>query len=83
MNAKYIVIGHDAPIGETLYIFPEYMNHTGVADLVRSGIYPVISAGFITLRDGEFYCHGESISLGLKSRPDEDGVLANLMFGRK
>ena len=82
MNAKYIVVNHGDPRGDTLYIMPEYIEHRRMAQGVCDCENHPVSAGFITLRDGEFYCHGESISLGLKSRPDEDGVLANLMFGR-
>ena len=80
MTTKYIVIDYPEK-GEAIIIFPEMLVHRHVArDNAHMGC-KTISAGFVTLRDGEFICHGKSESLGIKSRP-EDADLVNRMFGR-
>lgn len=81
MNAKYIVIEFSTAMPEAILIFPEEIPHKDFADgLAHSR--RIISAGFVLLRDDEFICHGESISLGIKSRLGADTILANMMFGR-
>ena len=80
MNPKYVVIEYPEK-GECIIIFPDMLVHK---DIGRNNAHmgcKIISAGFVTLRDGEIICHGESESLKLKSRP-EDTDLANRMFGR-
>ena len=80
-TAKYVVIKYPVPVGETSYVFPEFINHAVFA----RGIAPerdIVSAGFIEQRcDCSFHCSGRSESLGLDARPD-DTMLANIMFGR-
>ena len=89
MNAKYVVIDHGGLMGETVYIFPQTITHRAVAETLSEGdlssggdLFRIVSAGFVTLRDNEFYAHGESVSLGLQARPEEDGKLINEMFRR-
>jgi len=77
MKTKYIVIKHPKYPIDTLIMFPEYIPHN---DYDVHG--QIISAGFVLINNGEFICHGESISLGVKSRPAEDSALANKMFRR-
>jgi len=81
MNAKYVVLKYTPYDEETIFIFPDYVVHGDfVKDLCSNPI--IISAGFVALRDNELFCHGDSISLGARSRPAEDGELANRLFGR-
>ena len=84
MKAKYICVDAGVIVGEVIFIFPETVNH---AEIARSLIVTrlaknIISAGFVTLHNNELFCHGESISLKLKSRPVEDNKIANRMFGK-
>lgn len=82
MNAKYIVIEYSDLTPEAILIFPREIGHKEfAASLAHSR--RIISSGFIKLKGGEFVCHGESISLELKSRLGEDSALANQMFGRE
>ena len=81
MNAKYIVIEFSIAMPEAILIFPEDIPHRDFANGLGHS-RRIISAGFILLRNGEFICHDQSISLGIKSRPAQDSVLANMMFGR-
>ena len=80
MKTKYIVVKHPKYATDTIIMFPEYIPHQDFyQDYDVHG--EIISAGFVLIRDGEFICHDESISLNVKSRP-EDSTLANDMFGR-
>lgn len=65
---KYIV---DAIGG--FAIFPGYVDHNTVGNLMfkPSGI-PAVGAGFISIFDSEVQCFGESISMRIKSRGEED-----------
>lgn len=66
---KYIIIGYALPV-----IFQRGLNHRAVA-----GIMSATSAGFVDLSavDGRIKanCHGESISLGLKSDPADAEII--------
>ena len=79
MNAKYVVVNYPM-VGETMFIFPDYVKHKNFSMDIG---HTVVSAGFVTLRDGELYCYGESVGLHIQARPEEDGILANMMFRRK
>lgn len=64
---KYIV---DAIGG--FAIFPPYVNHDTVGALMSKAGIPPVGAGFIDIFDGEVQCYGESVSLRIKSRGEED-----------
>jgi hypothetical protein len=85
MRIKYIIVnagfGTEAPI-----LFSELLKHSEVA-----GNRQVISAGFVQInaeeKDGEQVlvatCYGESTSLGIKSREEEDSKLVtSQLFSR-
>lgn len=83
MKTKYITYKNKDSNFIDMIVFSENETHSGVAK--RMQIIPV-SAGFIKVmasRDGDVYaeCYGDSISLRLKSNPDEDSELANCMLG--
>jgi len=69
---KYVVF--DGHRGEQIIIFPKIIQHSVMADNVKNssfgGMHP-ISGGFVV--NGE--CVGESESLRMKSRGDEDTAL--------
>lgn len=82
MNAKYVVIRYNLT-GETIYVFPEHVTHRIFAQYNAGMGDKIVSAGFVAMEnDGLLMCYGESESIGIKSRPEEDSVLANTMFGR-
>ena len=74
-KVKYIRTNHNEII-----IFGEIMNHS---DFSR---FNPISAGFISFglnREGNptCRCYGESISLNMKSNPEEDTLIAKRQLG--
>ncbi len=80
MTTKYIVIRHPQHALEVLIMFPEFILHSDFYQDYNVEC-EIVSAGFILVDNGEFICHGESVSLAVKSRP-KDSTLANEMFGR-
>jgi hypothetical protein len=75
MKIKYITF--DTGLIEAIIIFPEYVMHR---DIDIQG--EILGAGFIEVIDGQWNCYGESISLKVKSRP-EDSKIANKYIGIK
>lgn len=76
-RVKYIVVDNGGLGGEEIVLFPAFKQHKEMKPL---GI--IISAGFVGRSDATrcgFYTYGESISLGLKSRP-EDQMLLDLLL---
>lgn len=76
-RAKYIVIDNGGLGGEEIIIFPAFKQHKEMTPLGR-----IVSAGFVSRNDAMrcgFYTHGESISLGIKSRPDDQMLLEMLL----
>lgn len=65
---KYIIFedfaGHPAPI-----LFPSRISHGEMRELVPYS--SVLSAGYVEAVDGAFRVHGHSVSLGVKSRPQD------------
>jgi hypothetical protein len=74
MNVKYIVFEDNALGAETIVVFPGNIQHQ------QMGMVPgrKISAGFVHTES--MSCFGKSVSLDLKSRPEEDTKLLREMF---
>lgn len=70
IRTKYITF--DNGTIDTIVIFPEISQHRDI-DLLDSKI---LGAGFIEMVNGSWKCYGESISLAVKSRP-QDTIIAN------
>lgn len=80
---KYIMIqsgGLDTPV-----IFPAWLGHDEAARMVfdKSSI---LSAGFVTISKDEngaikAYCSRESVSLKIKSRPEDTEILTHYLRG--
>jgi hypothetical protein len=80
MNAKYIVFRLNYKLEESIFIFPPTLQHKDVFN-AHFRDHGVVSAGFVVIRNNELFCFGESLSLEVKARPEEDGLLANQAFG--
>lgn len=73
---KYIVVDNgqwDAPV-----IFDEGVQHFNMAQNIPGTL---LSAGFVVFTPDGLECYGESVSLGVKARPEEDTKLINRMIG--
>ncbi len=82
MQKKYIVV--EEMFGEHIIIFSPGLYHKAVA-----GDMKVISAGFMDIQLGldrppfgieHIHCYGESESLKVGSRPQEDKILATILL---
>jgi hypothetical protein len=86
MKLKYVIYDDCYPV-----IFGEYFKHTDVRTFKQA-----TSAGFVSLKEvdtpesSQFccarmlkaYCYGESFSLGVKSRGEDDARLIERMFNQ-
>lgn len=81
-EAKYVVVmmrtGMDGTFEDQIVPFSSRIIHKKMAESYGRG--KVVSAGFIRFSDDGPECYGQSISLGLDSRP-EDTLLAKSAFG--
>lgn len=66
LKIKYIISD-----GRSIIVFPETIEHKDFKHLNPT------SAGFIYYTAGKFICHGESVTLGLRSNPETDSSIAN------
>lgn len=73
MRTKYIVGELTVPAGSVLGAgaFPEYVEHVHMAKTFEPGEDNLISAGFFQVVDGQVHPYGESVGLGLASRPED------------
>ena len=78
-KSKYIIV--DNATGIIPVVFTELATHKDVARGFMPGT--IIGAGFcyIDERDCKYVCYGESTSLNVKSRGDEDSKLLNKFLG--
>jgi hypothetical protein len=78
MRTKYIVGELTVPAGSVLgaVAFPEYVEHAHMAKAFEPGEDNLISAGFFQVIDGEVHPYGESVGLGLASRPEDAQIIA-------
>lgn len=75
-KAKYIICEGDTPV-----VFPEILQH---ADVARNlfGQRKISGAGFVYVNSqGSYSCYGESVSLKVKSRNEEDSKILNKYLG--
>ena len=77
-KAKYIISETGLPM-----VFSELQTHADVARAVFGG-NQIVGAGFVHVNsEGEYVCYGESVSLRVKSRNEEDSKILNTMLGGK
>ena len=85
MQMKYVVMDNMGKFNnvESFLIFSEIENHKRVVEGL-GGTDHVVSAGFVSLRDGEngveASCYGVSVSLGIPSRREEDSKLLTMQM---
>ncbi len=79
-DMKYIVImkgdGAEGPV-----IFSSLDQHADMALKLMGPNDTVIGAGFITYTKDGVQCWGSSVSLKIKSRPEQDSRIINHFFG--
>lgn len=82
-NYKYVIFEGNNPL---LIPSDGLINHSDVilkrGDIFSNGFLEPISAGFCIFTNGDVKCYGESISLGLKSRCEEDASIIERHFLR-
>lgn len=81
MKTKYVVF--DNGRHEDMIVFSDMQQHD---QMTRGLPGPAVSAGFISMYtdfggDQLVECYGDSISLGIKSRPEEDEKIARRVLG--
>ena len=77
MRQKYIIFDNELIV--YIIVFPDCLQHQNIALLFGDYNKP-ISAGFISLRDNKAQCYGESVSLKLKSRPEDSKLAQRQLF---
>jgi len=84
-KAKYIIGG----VNQEPIVFPGTIQHADMArnmgwvgqDLMTDMYKGVVGAGFVFIEDGEYHVYGESISLSVKSRGEQDQKILNKYLG--
>lgn len=80
MKTKYIV--YDTHLCPMAVVFPELINHNDMARALNINPDDIWGAGFCYInKDAAWTCYGESISLKVKSRGEEDERLLNKYCG--
>lgn len=74
-KGKYIIINDSIPV-----IFAETLTHADVKRALAPG-GTCTGAGFVCIRNNEYLCYGESVSLKVKSNGDADSKILNLFLG--
>jgi hypothetical protein len=70
-DPKYICID-TAQAGPAIIIFPNWMDHSTMAKVC---VGKVLSGGFVSFDTDKVTCHGQSTSLGLRSRTEDTKIL--------
>ena len=73
---KYIIV--DNGLYNSVIIFDHIVKHNEMAQKMHA-IESVVSAGFIEIVDGKFQCYGRSVSLDIKSRPEDSDYINKFM----
>jgi hypothetical protein len=74
-KAKYIIHRNWTPI-----VFPEIIAHADMTRNMGWRAEDIIGAGFVHI-DDSYTCYGESISIYVKSRGEEDEKILNRYLG--
>ena len=75
-KAKYIIHTKNIPI-----VFPEIIAHADMARNMGWKKEDIIGAGIVYVNDDSYNCYGESVSLRVKSRGEEDVKILNRYLG--
>lgn len=80
-DMKYIT--YDGPMYVELVIFDASFDHAVFADRLGIKKHEILTAGFVSIdHDGKPYCHGESVSLNLKSNSKSDTKILEQRMGK-
>lgn len=74
-RSKYVILDQGVIVP---LVFSELINHLDVARCIGG---QVVGAGFCFIDEEKYHCYGESISLKVVSRPDEDARILNKYLG--
>lgn len=74
-DMKYVV--HEGALATEIYLFPNFVTHNNFVFNMNFASEDVVSAGFVS---PDLKCYGESVSLKLKSRSEEDTKLLHRML---
>lgn len=75
-KSKYIVTEDNVPV-----VFSELApSHADVARALFPGL-KIVGAGFCYIQDNRYVCYGESISLRVTSRDEQDSKVLNRYLG--
>lgn len=74
-RAKYIIFDDERL--EIPIIFPMHVQHCDMAHMFRG--VNVLSAGFVQLQEGQLVAFGESLTLKIKSRPEDTALLQKIL----
>ncbi len=77
MDMKYI--SYDNGMYDDIVIFSSSRSHQEMVDSLNIKKEDLLGAGFISMGDGKFYCHGRSTTLGLNSRPNDSKIINKFM----
>lgn len=77
-KSKYIIVDTGQCIAPV--VFSELLTHSDVAQALANSS-SVLGAGFCYIQDNRYVCYGSSISLGVKSRGEEDSKFLNKYLG--
>jgi hypothetical protein len=83
-SSKYIVL-EEIDGAENVYVFSNVMDHREFLNRVKRPDEKIVSAGFVSVftnedDEPECSCIGESVTIGVKARPERDGFLVNQMM---
>ena len=76
-KSKYIIV--DNKDGVIPVVFTELAVHKEVARGFMPGT--ILGAGFCYITENKYHCYGESTSLNVKSRGDDDSKILNKFLG--
>lgn len=76
MSLEMKYIAYEGAFAPTITLFANYYDHCDMANNLHIKREELLGAGFVKIdHEGELYCYGKSISLGVKSRRESDTVL--------
>ena len=73
---KYLIV-EDFAGQPALFLFPERVDHADMREQLPYG--RVLAAGYVTLVDGAFRCHGGCAELEATARPGDEAMIAKAL----
>ena len=73
-DMKYVV--HEGSLATEIYLFPNFITHNNFAFNMNFSGEDIVGAGFVS---SDLKCYGESVSLKVKSRPEDTALLRRML----